>query len=100
MENAESFRRKKTIKGNLFPDNTTDTEFRKIITDHLIGEDTVVIDTGPQALANTVVVQHILENLPYKIANSGSVIWVPVRVEFILFSIAAALCFVIYFLVT
>lgn len=100
MDNAESFRRKKTIKGNLFPDNTSDSEFRKIITDHLIGEDTVVIDTGPQALANTVVVQHVLETLPYKIANSGSVIWVPVRVEFILFSMVAVLCFLIYFLIT
>lgn len=98
MENADSFRKKKTLKNNLFLDTTSDSEFRKIITDHLIGEDTIVIYTGPQSLANTVVVQHILDTLPYKIANSGNVIWVPVRIEFILLSLLLILFMTIYFL--
>ena len=100
MENGDSFRRKKMINGNLYPDTTSDSEFRKIMTDYLIGEDTVVIDTGPQSLANTVVIQHVLDSIPYKIANSGNVIWVPVRVEFIILFLIFLLTYIIYLICT
>lgn len=100
MDNAESFRKRKSNIDNLFPKPTSDTEFRKIVTDHLIGEGTPVIDIGSQDIANTVVVLYILENLPYKIINSGNTIWVPIRTEFILLVPIVILCFVIYCLLT
>ena len=100
MDNAESFRKRKSNIDNLFPKPSSDTEFRKIVTDHLIGEGTPVIDTGSQDIANTVVILYILENLPYKIINSGNTIWVPVRVEFIMFFIVSFILFLIYLLLS
>ena len=84
MINADDFRKKNTTDDGKFIYQTTDEELRDVLIDYLIGEDVNIGDNLPRGVENTVVIQYIMDNLPYKIARSENVIWIPLRADIII----------------
>ena len=99
MIDGDDFRKNKVTKDGKYIYPTTDEEFRDVLTDYLIGENSKIGDNLPRNIENTVIAQYVMDNLPYKIARSENTIWIPLRADiivilFFLFMIGIILYFI------